>query len=163
MFCPNCGNYTDTNFCPNCGYDMRTIALPGKSRSSAPRNPEMRIYLGNAKITQRQFEELQQLVKTGAKSEAIQRIRMWTSLSVADALHIVDHFYTIDFRKPQALVPIAPTHSSFPEKKEVVRQAKAQKAVKKVGKGVGLAAFFGGYGILHLVSEIVKPYMGKRK
>lgn len=49
------------------------------------------------------------------------------------------------------------------EQTKKVRQDKVSNAAKAIGKGIGLAALFSGYGIFRIITGLVKPYMGKRK
>ena len=53
--------------------------------------------------------------------------------------------------------------NSLKNDEESERQKKAQNAVKAIGKGVGLTAFFGGYGVFRILSGLVKLFMGKRR
>ena len=85
------------------------------------------------------------------------------SLSLTDALHIADNFYSIDFSQPQTLIHVNRNTHHLSDDSRNVNQIKAQKTVKAAGKAVGLAALFGGYGVLHVISGLVKPYMGQRK
>ena len=163
MYCPNCGNYAESNFCPDCGCDLQKVAFRNKPSKSASHKAVRNIYWGDTQISQQQFDEIQQQIKAGEKLEAIKRIRMWTSLSLTDALHIADNFYSIDFSQPQTLIHINRNTHHLSDDSRNVNQIKAQKTVKAAGKAVGLAALFGGYGVFHVISGLVKPYMGKRK
>ena len=155
MYCPNCGNYVDSNFCPSCGCDLRN-----KLRTSAPQKRERNIYLGDTIISQQQFEEIQQQLKIGEKLAAIKRIRMWTPLSLTDALHIADNFYSIDFSRPQALIH---ANKSNIKSNDHSKQIKAQNAIKAVGKGVGMTALATGAFGLHIISNLTKSYSKKRR
>ena len=163
MYCPNCGNYAESNFCPNCGCDLRKVASRNKPSKNASHKKARNIYLGDSQISQQQFDEIQQQIKAGEKLEAIKRIRLWTSLSLADALHIADNFYSIDFSQPQMLIHVNRNTHHLSDNSRNVNQIKAQKTVKAVGKAVGFAALFGGYSVFRIISGLVKPYMGKRK
>lgn len=121
------------------------------------------IYWGDTKITPEQFKEIRLQIAAGEKLEAIKRIRLWTMLSLADAVHIADYFYTIDFRHPQALIHVNKNSYTFAGNAKNANQKKVQNAAKTAGKGVGLAALFSGYGIFRIISGLVKPYMSKRK
>ena len=160
MYCPDCGNYVDSNFCPNCGYDLRHIALRDNLNTSVPQKREQIIYLGDIKINHQQFKEIQQQIKAGEKLEAIKRIRTWTPLSLADAVHITDNFYSIDFMRPQELI-----HVNKPNENTVnySNQKKAKNAAKAVGKGVGIAAFATGALGLRIISNLTKIYSKKRR
>lgn len=152
MYCPDCGTYAESNFCPNCGLNLQTVKV-GRSPDAKTKNPQHygKYYLGDAEIDRNQFLEIRQLAEAGEKMEAIKRIRSWTDLSLAGAKYIMDHFDSIDFRTPQVLLHANQSHK------------KAQKAGNAVAKGIGLTAFFGCYGVLRIISSLVKPYMGKRK
>ena len=149
MFCPDCGIYADSNFCPNCGRNLKKVTYVKKKMKP--------LYFANAQISAPLFEEVQKKIKAGDRLGAIKLIRSWTNLSLADAVHIADNFHTIDFCVPQT--PTRKPHSST---KSPTRNNTASTAAK-LGKGVGIGAFFTGYGIFYILSNLVKPYMGKRK
>ena len=122
------------------------------------------IYLGTVKITGRQFQQLQQQIHAGNRQEAVKLIRAWTGLRVEEALHIADNFFSIDFRTPQydagsSYLPPEPD-ADFPSCAEPEKTADI---AQKVGKGIGCAAFIGGYGIFYILSQLVRRYLGKRK
>ena len=160
MYCPDCGNYVDSHFCPNCGCDLRNAASQDKPSTSIPQERKRCIYLGDTKISQHQFEEIQQQMQAGEKLEAIKRIRMWTPLSLADALHIADNFDSIDFNRPQELIHVNKSNRNTANHS---KQEKAQNAVKAVGKGVGLAAFAAGALGFRVISNLTKRYSNKRR
>ena len=160
MYCPDCGNYVDSNFCPNCGYDLRHIALRDNLNTSVPQKREQIIYLGDIKINHQQFKEIQQQIKAGEKLEAIKRIRTWTPLSLADAVHITDNFDSIDFNRPQALIRVnQPNRNTVNHSKH----EKAKNVAKAVEKGVGIAAFTTGALGLHVISNLTKMYGKKQR
>lgn len=158
--CPHCGAYAASNFCPDCGRDLRSgspnTAAPGK----VARKP---IYLGDVKISPEQFEELRRKMASGEKQEAIQKIRHWTALSLGDAVHIAENFYSLDFRRPQALICDSEETQGRSDNTTSPGLEKTRTAAKTAAKGLGLAALFGGYGIFRIISGLVKPYMRKRK
>ena len=118
------------------------------------------LYFGDTKITLEHFEEVCQQIAAGEKLEAIKRIRMWTHLSLADAVHVVDNFNSIDFSRPQARI-----HVNKPNKNTInySKGEKAQNVAKTVGKGVGMTAFVTGALGLRVISNLTKMYSKKRK
>lgn len=142
---------------------MRKLVLQVNTNNTVSHPKARPVYLGETRISQQQFSEIQHKIKAGEKLEAIKLIRMWTALSLADALHIADNFYSIDFGRPQTLVRINERNCNRSDNSQNGNHIKAQKTAKAVCRGVGFAALFGGYGVLRVVSGLVKPYLGKRK
>lgn len=62
-----------------------------------------------------------------------------------------------------ARIAIAEAFREIESSREQERREKMQKTAKTVGKGIGLAALFGGYGALHIVSKLTGQYMGSSK
>ena len=152
MYCPDCGTYANSKFCPNCGFLLQTGKTNNLSSAQTKRaQNDGKYYLGDVEIDRHQFREICQQAEAGEKLEVIKRIRLWTHLSLTDAKYIADHFDSVDFHTPQVLKNPNQSHK------------KAAKAANAVAKGIGLSALFGGYGILRVISSLVKPYMGKRK
>ena len=78
MYCPNCGNYAESNFCPNCGVDLRNIVI-SKSISKADTddyNAYLRFYPN--------------------KIEAIQALRIDTGMNAVEAKQIIDKLFGSD-------------------------------------------------------------------
>ena len=149
MRCPDCSTYAESNFCPQCGRNLQNC--------SSCKKQQEKIYLGSTQISPRQFKQLEQQIAAGEKLEAIKQIRLWAKMGLADAKFIADHFHSIDFSIPQA----SPHRRSPLDKPS--SQNKAAKVATKIGKGAGLVACFGCYGLFQIVAGLVKPFMGKQK
>lgn len=78
MYCPNCGNYAESNFCPNCGADLRNIVF-ARSTPKAKKD-DYSAYL-------RFYPN---------KIEAIQALRIDTGLNAVDAMQIIDRLFGTD-------------------------------------------------------------------
>ncbi len=78
MYCPDCGNYVDSNFCPNCGCDLRNV-------------PSVRS-IGERK--KKDYSVYRQLYPN--KLEAIKALRKDEGFSLAEAKQILDDLFASD-------------------------------------------------------------------
>lgn len=151
-FCPDCGRPVASNFCPDCGCDLRKIPV---SKPAA---------MG---ITE---DYAQYLRFYPNKLEAIRALRVDTGMSLAEAYETINVLFGVDtrpekpvFKQDTEWKKVSAAENRRKSYAEAERQKKARNTAKTIGKGVGLAAFFGGYGIFRILSGLVKPYMGKRR
>ena len=125
-------------------------------------------YLGNTRITMEQFEQIRAHILAGERMAAIQLIRTYTSLSLKEAVHIVDHFHTIDFRCPQTSQCESYEYPDPPKPEPEDhshddRQEKAQHIVMTVLKGLSMVLFFGVYLIIYVVAGLANPKRRRRR
>ena len=113
------------------------------------------------------------LFSTGKRSAAA-AARRFEDTAEVDVAHYANRYYP---SKPDAIralrqlgVPEADAVNAIEEAfreiktdREANRRKNTRQAAKKAGKGLGLAAFFCGYGFFYTISRLVKPYMGKRR
>lgn len=70
------------------------------------------LYFGQACVTREQFEQVRHYIASGEKLNAIKLIREFSGLGLKDAKDIADHFETINFHQPQAMMPSGSTTSN---------------------------------------------------
>ena len=70
------------------------------------------LYIGQTRVTREQLEQVRHYITIGEKLNAIKMIREFSSLGLKDAKDIADHFDTINFHQPQAIVPSSNTTSN---------------------------------------------------
>ena len=164
IYCPNCGKYTNSNFCPDCGRDLRNLPVKKAPAVTATQTKVTKdIYLVNTKITPAQFDEMMYLLKTGDRLTAIRKIREWTPLSLADAVHIADSYRFLDFHHPQTSIHVYREDPGMFDSPTSSTQKKTQRTGRSLGKGIALVVFSFVYLFFYIIAQLVKPYMGKRK
>ena len=152
-YCPDCGRRVDSNFCPDCGADLRKTVIP---------QPDTDDYSSYLRFYPYEIE-------------AIQALRIDTGLNAVEAKKIIDRLFDAKvfpmgsasqqtgMRAVDAGNAIGDTFRENEAQKEKESQETLRSATKAVGKGIGLAALFSGFGLFRIVSGLVKPYMGRRK
>lgn len=70
------------------------------------------LYIGQTRVTREQLEQVRHYITIGEKLNAIKMIREFSGLGLKDAKDIADHFDTINFHQPQAIVPSSNTTSN---------------------------------------------------
>ena len=141
MFCPNCGNYADSNFCPNCGCDLRNIVIKPQT-ACVPRRQ------GNNYSSYMQYYP--------DKLEAIRRLRIDTGMGIAEADRIIDQLFGKTDNYHEDDIALSSTNTS-------IHQKEVQRTVKKAGRTLGIATAVTGWFGLSVITKVAKQYSGKRR
>ena len=102
MYCPNCGNYAESNFCPNCGTDLRIIAVARSTSKDCTNDYSAYLRFYPNKI------------------EAIQALRIDTGMNAVEAMQIINGLFGADTR------PTKPVFKHASEWKAVSTTSNAQ-------------------------------------
>lgn len=187
MYCPNCGSRADMNFCMYCGTDMRNIVI-----SRPVRKPDTNKYEAYRRFYPDKIRAIQALrIDTGMGPVEAKRViddlfstadtAAW-GVNSADTVEVdvrslakrhypskgnaIRALCSEGVNEREARIAIEEAFLEIGEEKrraEEERQKKLQKAVKTVGKGVGLAALTTGYIGLSTIAKLTKPYVKKRR
>ena len=187
MYCPNCGKRADMDLCMNCGTDMRNIVIFRPDRKSVANKYEAyrRFYPDKIRAIQAlRIDTGMDLVEAkrviddlfGTSDTAAWGMKSADTVKV-DVRSVAKRHYPYKgnairalcsegMNEREARIAIEEAFSKIGEEKrraEEERQKKVQKAVKTVGKGVGLAALTTGYIGLSTIAKLTKPYVKKRR